>query len=106
MFTVTKAAAEQIDKSAQASNLGGMALRLAAKKRPDGSLEYAMGFDQATEDDAEIVCEGVTVVIGPAFVDLLRGATMDYVEIEPGTFSFIFMNPNDANYSPAPTTEA
>ncbi len=26
---------------------------------------------------------------------------MDYVELEAGTYSFIFLNPNDANYSPS-----
>ena len=31
---------------------------------------------------------------------LLEGTTIDYVELEPGEFQFIFMNPNDANYSP------
>ncbi len=25
---------------------------------------------------------------------------MDYVELEAGTYNFIFLNPNDANYSP------
>jgi iron-sulfur cluster assembly protein len=26
--------------------------------------------------------------------------TMDYVELEPGSWQFIFMNPNDPNYKP------
>jgi Fe-S cluster assembly iron-binding protein IscA len=30
----------------------------------------------------------------------MEGATLDYVEIEPETWQFIFLNPNDANYSP------
>jgi iron-sulfur cluster assembly protein len=31
---------------------------------------------------------------------LLDEAIMDYVEIEPGQFHFIFLNPKDANYQP------
>jgi len=33
-------------------------------------------------------------------VPLLDQATMDYVEIEPGQFHFIFLNPKDPNYRP------
>ncbi len=100
MFSVTKAAAEQIRKSAEQSNMGDLALRIAATKKPDGSLDYAMGFDEPGEEDIELKTEGVKVVIAPEHVPLLNGATMDFVEIEAGTQNFIFLNPNDANYSP------
>ena len=100
MFSVTKAAAEQIRKSAEQGNMGDLALRIAATKKPDGSLDYAMGFDEPGEEDIELNSEGVKVLIAPQHVPLLNGATLDYVEMEPGTFSFIFLNPNDANYSP------
>lgn len=101
MFTVTKSAAEQIRRSAQESNLEGLSLRVAAKRLPDGSLEYGMGFDEAHEDDAELSSEGVRIVVDPGHLELLRGTTLDYVEIEPGELRFIFINPNDANYRPA-----
>ncbi len=100
MFSVTKAAAEQIRKSAEQSNMGDLALRIAATKKPDGSLDYAMGFDEPGEEDIELKSEGVKVVVAPQYVALLNGATMDYVEIEAGAYSFIFLNPNDVNYSP------
>ena len=100
MFSVTRAAAEQIRKSAEQGNTGDLALRIAATKKPDGSLDYAMGFDEPGEEDIEVKSEGVNLVIAPEHVALLRGATMDYVELEAGSFNFIFLNPNDANYSP------
>ena len=100
MFSVTKAAAEQIRKSAEQSNMGDLALRIAATKKPDGSLDYAMGFDEPGEEDIELKSEGVKLLIAPQHVPLLNEATMDYVEIEAGTYSFIFLNPTDANYSP------
>jgi iron-sulfur cluster assembly protein len=100
MFTVTKAAAEAIQKSASQGGMEGMALRIAATKKPDGSLDYAMGFDDAGEEDLEVKTEGVAIIIAPSHVNALRGATMDFVEIEPGQHRFIFLNPNDPEYSP------
>ena len=100
MFSLTRAAAEQIRRSAEQGNMGGLPLRIAATKKPDGSLEYAMGFDEPGEEDIEMKSEGVKLIIAPQHVPLLRGATMDYVEIEAGAYNFIFLNPNDANYSP------
>jgi iron-sulfur cluster assembly protein len=100
MFKVTAAAAEQIHQAAKQGGTEGLALRLAAQKSPDGSIEYRMGFDDASEDDIRMRSEGVDVVIAPEYVPLLDETTMDYVEIEPGKFHFIFLNPKDANYVP------
>jgi iron-sulfur cluster assembly protein len=100
MFTVTKAAAEQIRKSARESNLEGMALRVAATRKSDGSFDYGMGFDDVNEEDIQFSSEGVKLVMSPAYVELLNETTMDFVEIEPGQHSFIFINPKDPNYSP------
>lgn len=100
MFKVTSAAAEQVRKAAQQGGTEGMALRLAAQQLPDGSIDYRMGFDDPSEEDIRFTCEGVDVVMTPEQVPLLDQAVMDFVEIEPGTFQFIFMNPKDAHYSP------
>jgi iron-sulfur cluster assembly protein len=101
MFTLTRAAAEQVRVSAGQGGNEGLVLRVAASQKADGGLEYGLGFDTPTAEDLEITTEGVRVVIAPAHVAHLRGATMDYVEIEPGQFHFIFLNPNDPNYTPA-----
>ena len=100
MFKVTPQAAEQVKVAAEQGGTAGMALRLAAQKRPDGSIDYRMGFDEATEDDIRFSSEGVQIVIAPEFVPLLDAATLDFVELEPGDSQFIFLNPNDANYVP------
>jgi iron-sulfur cluster assembly protein len=39
-------------------------------------------------------------MVPPDSVELLKGATLDFVELEPGQFNFIFMNPNDPEYVP------
>jgi len=104
MFDITEAAADQIRSAAQQGGTVGMVLRLAARMREDGSIEYLMGFDDASEEDIRIVTKGVEVVMVPETVPLLEEAVMDYVELKKGDFRFIFSNPRDANYSP-PTEE-
>ena len=100
MFKVTATAAEQVRQAARQGGTEGLALRLAVQQNPDGSIDYRMGFDDATEDDIRIDCDGVDVVMAPEHVPLLDDATMDFVEIEPGQLHFIFLNPKDANYTP------
>ncbi|MGB5306237.1 MAG: iron-sulfur cluster assembly accessory protein [Gammaproteobacteria bacterium] len=101
MITITPAAAEQIRISAREGQMEGLAMRLAAKRNPDGSIHYGMGFDDAQhEGDLQLTTEGIDVIIAEPSQALLDGTTLDYVELEPDVFQFIFMNPNDANYSP------
>lgn len=99
MFKVTPSAAQQVMAAAQQSGTDGMSLRLAAQKRPDGSYDYRMGFDEANEDDIRFNSEGVDIVIAPEYVPLLDATVMDYVQLEEGDSQFVFINPDDANYS-------
>jgi iron-sulfur cluster assembly protein len=92
-ITVTPQAAEQILKSA-----AGACLRLAARLDAKGVIEYGMGFDEQAEGDAQVVSNGVTLLVSPGSVELLTGATLDYVEINPGEWRFIFINPNDPSH--------
>lgn len=100
MIKITAAAAEQIKKSSSEGNMGSLALRIAAKKDDSGAFEYGMGFDDAVEGDLEIETEGVKLIVSPLHQELVRGMTIDYVEMEPGQFHFIFLNPNDPNFVP------
>ena len=100
MITISVSAAEQIKKSAEQSESSDMRLRIAAKIKDDESLDYGMGFDEAKEGDAHVTSEGVEIIIAPSSAEHLNGAHLDFVEIEPGNFSFIFQNPNDPSYKP------
>ena len=100
MFKVTQNAAEQVMAAAQQSGTEDMSLRLAAQKHPDGTVDYQMGFDTPTEDDIRFKSEGVDIVIAPEYVPLLDKTVMDFVVLEDGGDpQFIFINPDDANYS-------
>lgn len=98
MITVTPQAAEQIVKSAPQAGAGGVCLRLAARLDGKGVIEYGMGFDDRAEGDLLIAAGGITLLVSPGSVELLTGATLDYVEINPGELRFIFINPNDPSH--------
>lgn len=92
MFTLTSAAALQIQQAADTSGAQDMALRVAAKIDSDGSLQYGMGFDDPKEEDMKLDVSGVSVVISMESQDLLDETVLDFVELEPGEFNFIFID--------------
>ena len=49
-----------------------------------------MGFDDPKDDDMKLEIEGVAVVIADEYQDLLNDIVLDFVELEPGQFNFIF----------------
>ena len=98
MITVTPQAAAQILKSAPQAGAGNPCLRLAARLDDKGVIEYGMGFDEKVEGDTEVVSNDVTIFVSPGSVELLTGATLDFVEINPGEWRFIFINPNDPSH--------
>lgn len=100
MITVTPTAVEQIKNAADQGDMAHLSLRVAAKKNPDGSFEYGIGFDEATDDDMVFKCEDIEVCMAPESSPLLSGATIDFVELEPGEKRFIVLNPNDPDYVP------
>ena len=98
MITITPEASRQIRIAAEQGNADDLFLRLAARLEADGSIEYGMGFDDMGANDQLVNSAGVDVLISSSCADLLKGATLDYVEINPGDFRFIFINPNDVKH--------
>ena len=96
MFSLTSAAARQIQASASHSSSEDMALRVAARVAADGSMQYGMGFDEPKDEDLQLDLEGVTVVIGDESQALLADTVLDFVELEPGEFNFIFVDAQTA----------
>lgn len=107
MITLTPTAAEQIRKSASEGNNADLPLRIAAKREADGTINYAMGFaDQHDQNDLSFNSEGVTIVVAPVSLELVKDMSIDFVELEAGQSNFIFLNPNDPNYVPPEGTQA
>ena len=98
MITITPAAAAQIKLSAEQGKTEGMSLRIAASRNDDNSIHYGMGFDDSKEDDITVPADDIEIIVSASSAELLRDTTIDFVELEPDKFQFIFMNPNDPNY--------
>ena len=102
MAKLTAAAAAQILASARQTDAAGMALRIAVKRNDDGSLSYALGFDDVGgEADVSFRSEGVDIVIAPDSAALAKDLVVDYVRLDSGEKAFVFINPHDPNYVPA-----
>ena len=106
MFTLTSAAARQIRQSAASSGATDLALRIAARRSADGELHCGMGFDEASEEDTQLDLYGVAVVIAEEHQELLSDTVLDYVELEPGQFRFIFADSRlvEADSTPEPAS--
>ncbi len=104
MITITPQAAAQIRLSASQAGPDEACLRLAARLGAGGAIEYGLGFDARGDGDVEVSSEGIRVLVSPGCVELLTGATLDFVEIDPGEARFIFINPNDPSHkAPKPS---
>lgn len=98
MISISESALKQIQQAAARDEMKGLALRIAIRQDDSGSFEYGIGFDDIKDDDIKIAQDGFTMIVSPAFKEVLEGTNIDYVEIEPGKFHFIFINPNDPNH--------
>src|SRR5262245_26915781 len=81
-LTLTERAANKV-RALMAQEPAGEAevLRVAIRGGGCGGFEYALGFDRgAAEGDNEAEFHGVRVVVDPASVQYLKGATVDFVE--------------------------
>jgi iron-sulfur cluster assembly protein len=93
---ITPAAAARIRQSAAESGVEPPTLRLAAQRAADGSLDYGMGFDEERTGDSRVEVEGIVILVAPRSRELVEGTRIDFVEIEPGDFRFIFAPAGDA----------
>ena len=101
LLEVTPKAAQQVRYQAKQNRMEGMPLRIAAKRNSDGTIHYGMGFDDTgRDDDTTFQSSGIDIVISPMSLDLLSDTVLDYAQMDDGKYEFIFINPNDPNYSP------
>jgi len=101
MFSMTSTASQEILVAAARSDAAGMALRVAARRERDGTITFGMGFDEPREGDMPLQVQGVNLVIAPPSQPMLEHIVLDFVELEPGQFSFIFTPEAEAAEKPA-----
>ncbi len=106
MITISKNAASQIEYSASHSEISDAVMRVAIRQLDDGSLHYALGFDDAfSHHDIRFNSQGVELVVSPESLNLGRELTIDFVELDSGDKNFIFINPADPNCNLKPTVD-
>lgn len=91
MLNLTRAAAERILVAASDAGGADWALRVAARRESDGSVTYGMGFDEPRQGDMPLHVQGVPLLIAPPSQPMLESTVLDFVELEPGRFEFIFV---------------
>lgn len=103
MLSITDNAARQIKQASLDAGAEGMALRIAAH-RDDTSdeMHYGIGFDEEREHDEEIHSNGLTLLVSPLSRDALEDLIIDYVEVAPGDYRFIFYRESDVEDDDAP----
>jgi iron-sulfur cluster assembly protein len=91
MIQLTPAAVRQILAAADEAGMEEALLRVAARTDGEGgAVEFGMGFDDRREQDEEILCDGVIVLVSPPSRAALEAVILDYVELSPGEFRFVF----------------
>jgi iron-sulfur cluster insertion protein len=94
VFTLTVAAAAKVSELIAREESDDLALRVAVRPGGCSGLSYEMFFDTEVGDDDQVSeFGGVRVVIDPASLPHLAGATLDYKDGLQGA-GFSIENPN------------
>jgi iron-sulfur cluster assembly accessory protein len=92
-ISLTPSAAARVAWIAQKQGKPAM-LRLAVEGGGCSGFQYRFGLAETVEaDDTAVVTDGTTLVVDAMSLDLVRGASVDYVE-DLGGAAFKVTNPN------------
>jgi len=106
MITITKKAAEEITLSTHNPDTQGLLIRFAVDQTDNG-FQYLMGFDDRHEGDIHLESNGVEYILAYEQKALLEGMVVDFDQMQTGEdYSFVFMNPNDPDYTAPEETHA
>ena len=96
-LAITPRAAQEVRRAAAASGAEGLALRVAAKREADGSVQLGIGFDEERTNDELIEMAGVTLLVSHHSRDMLEDMVLDFVELDSGEPGFVVRQaPDDA----------
>ena len=98
VFLISDNAAREMQKSAEAVGDKKLALRLTARKDPQGGIIYNMGFDSPKDDDISDSINGIAVLFDTETSENVKGMVVDFGPFE-GHEQFVFVNPNDKSSS-------
>jgi iron-sulfur cluster insertion protein len=93
-ITLTENAARRVTKLKQMEGNEALMLRLSVNGGGCSGFSYNFGLDdKINEDDQRFEAHGVTLLVDETSLDLLSGATVDFVEDLVGS-AFQVKNPN------------
>ncbi len=94
MINITKSASERLQAIMTEKNIADHALRVFVSGGGCSGLNYGMTFAEAPETSDQIFeAEGLKVVVDPASIEYISGATIDFVDSLMGG-GFRIDNPN------------
>ena len=90
----TPAAAAKVAELIREEGNPGLMLRVYIQGGGCSGFQYGFTFDESVQDgDAEVVTDGVTLLVDPMSMQYLSGAEIDYTEGLQGA-QFVIRNPN------------
>lgn len=90
----TAMAASKVTELAAGQGNPDVNLRVYIQGGGCSGMQYCFVFDEnVNEDDAQVVTNGVTLLIDPMSIQYLMGAEVDYVDDLQGS-QFVIKNPN------------
>ena len=94
MISVTEMAAEKINQAIATQDVDGKVLRLGVfPEGCSGGYQYALGFDDESEDDTTVEANGLKVIVKSEDMEKIKGTEIDYIVSEMGE-GFRVNNPN------------
>ena len=101
MFQLRPTAVTELRAVFEREEHEGLGLRVAARLEDDGELAFGLGFDEPREGDLPLDFDGVDILISPPSQPLLHDAMLDFVEVEPGRFGFVFVPQDNEPAAPS-----
>lgn len=93
MITLTPRAAQQIRVMQKENACEEKPLRVLVESGGCSGFQYGMSFDEPKPEDASFVSEGVALILDPASLAYLSGASIDFDDGLQGK-GFEIKNPN------------
>lgn len=94
MITLTDAASRKVKEFFTATpEAEGKSLRISLVPGGCSGFQYAFGFDEKKPGDAEVACDGFSVLVDAGSAARLQGSLVDFTEDAAGS-GFKISNPN------------
>ncbi|GAB4321553.1 MAG: hypothetical protein Kow0010_01960 [Dehalococcoidia bacterium] len=93
-ITMSEATVELIKQAIENADVEEAVVRFSVK-REDDTIRHTIGLErEPSQDDAVFEDQGLTIVVSPAHLPLLKGAHFDFQPAAEGEGQLVVSNPN------------